>query len=80
MGDRECIHCGKSLEGGCNSPFKPPKTVDIRVEFSQQSTGTTVAEMKRTISDYFQNDRQECTFKITVYLLPSSDVNPIIHQ
>ena len=41
MGDRECIHCGKSLEGGCNSPFKPPKTVDIRVEFSQQSTGTT---------------------------------------
>ena len=70
MGDRECIHCGKGLEDGCNCSFKAPRAIDMKVEFSQQSSGTTVAEMKRTISEYFQNDRQECTFKITVYLLP----------
>jgi len=49
---------------------RPPRTIDMKVEFAQQSTGTTVGEMKRTISEYFQNDRQGCTFKITVYLLP----------
>ena len=36
MGDLECIHCGKSLEGGCNCPFKPRKTVNVWVEFSQR--------------------------------------------
>ncbi len=70
MANRVCIHCGKSLEGGCNCCFKAPRTIDMKVEFLQQSTGTTVAEMKSTISEYFQNDGQECTFKITVYLLP----------
>ena len=61
----------EGLEDGCDCPFKAPRTIDMKVEFSQQSTGTTVAEMKRAISEYFQNDRQKCTFKITVYLVPS---------
>jgi len=75
MKNRACVHCGKSLDEGCACEFKPPKNTDLRLEFSQQSVGITVGEMKRTIGEYFQNDDRRCTFKIVVYLLPTSDAD-----
>lgn len=76
MENRVCIHCGKALNEGCECEFKRPKNADLKLELSQQSTGITVREMKRTITEYFQNDRRDCTFKITVYLLPESEEKP----
>jgi len=52
----------------------------MKLEFSQQSIGTTVGEMKQTINEYFQNDEQVCTFQITVYLLPSIGAKDLIHK
>ena len=42
VNQREFIHCGKSLEEGCQCCFKAPKMVDMQVEFAQQVRGTTV--------------------------------------
>jgi hypothetical protein len=51
--------------------------VDTKVEFSQQCSGTTVADLKNGISEFFQNDMQACTFMVTVYLFPRGSANSI---
>ena len=76
METRACIHCGKALNEGCKCEFKRPRNMELVLEFSQQSVGITVGEMKRTISEYFQNNDRKCTFKITVYLLPDAGKEP----
>lgn len=71
MAKRLCIHCS---EPKCNCNFKAPNHYDFKVEIFNQSSGHTVAEMKRFIEKTFVGvgDDRQCSFTITVYTDPQN--------